>query len=475
MGSGVSTSSTVRVRKSIIIRAYNLRKADETIDEQFSIYAKRYDNKLMIKLEDIKACLKIEDGALWSSMVEIFQQCISVNLDGTAMDYRAFREFLEDGKIPSAPNRIITTDRNETIPIPPEIRENMTPKGVKDQYPPKNPTPGICKTQMNDDIDEDILMSVDIDGKVSPSYIAHSTAIQQELAGILVPAGHKMMHMPGPGKPLWKKKEITRVERTIEYITIDAEGAVQELLERETTETEVLHMECRETGEFAHRETTQYTQKETFNNEVVTSQMGTEEYVHMKSLEDEYECMESTMPNKGREQGREEEEQGREEEEQRRREEQGTEEEEQGREEDEQGKEYEEQDVAGVSEAYKHSSDNQSRNDNDFYKNDPDDDVLGLDIPHREIYGDEISDSDNINDYNKDLLDNHIDTNFKKKSRNHLFDPPSPEYKKSEGENEENVSEKSLDFNEENAHEKNENDCVKIDTPIKRWDSADID
>jgi hypothetical protein len=29
-------------------------------------------------------------------------------------------------------------------------------------------------------------------------------------------------------------------------------------------------MECRETGEFAHRETTQYTQKETFNNEVVT-------------------------------------------------------------------------------------------------------------------------------------------------------------------------------------------------------------
>jgi hypothetical protein len=94
MGSGVSTSSTVRVRKSIIIRAYNLRKADETIDEQFSIYAKRYDNKLMIKLEDIKACLKIEDGALWSSMVEIFQQCISVNLDGTVMDYRAFREFL---------------------------------------------------------------------------------------------------------------------------------------------------------------------------------------------------------------------------------------------------------------------------------------------------------------------------------------------------------------------------------------------
>ena len=40
-------------------------------------------------------------------------------------------------------------------------------------------------------------------------------------------------------------------------------------MERETTQTEVLHMECRETGEFAHRETTRYEQMETFNEEVV--------------------------------------------------------------------------------------------------------------------------------------------------------------------------------------------------------------
>ena len=42
----------------------------------------------------------------------------------------------------------------------------------------------------------------------------------------------------------------------------------QELVEKECTETEVLHMECRETGEFAHRETTKYEQQETFNSEV---------------------------------------------------------------------------------------------------------------------------------------------------------------------------------------------------------------
>ena len=42
----------------------------------------------------------------------------------------------------------------------------------------------------------------------------------------------------------------------------------QELVEKETTQSEVLHMECKETGEFAHRETTKYEQLETFNEEV---------------------------------------------------------------------------------------------------------------------------------------------------------------------------------------------------------------
>lgn len=57
-------------------------------------------------------------------------------------------------------------------------------------------------------------------------------------------------------------------------------------------------MECKETGQFAHRETTQYEQLETFNEEVVAETKGAEEYVHLKSLEDEYHYMESTMPNK---------------------------------------------------------------------------------------------------------------------------------------------------------------------------------
>lgn len=94
--------------------------------------------------------------------------------------------------------------------------------------------------------------------------------------------------------------------------------------------SQVLHMECKETGEFAHRETTEYEQvwhkapttfqppsslhpmhvvqravllsrdrqSETFNAEVVVEEHGSEEYVHLKSREDEYEFMESSMPRK---------------------------------------------------------------------------------------------------------------------------------------------------------------------------------
>lgn len=55
-------------------------------------------------------------------------------------------------------------------------------------------------------------------------------------------------------------------------------------------------MECRETGEFAHRESTIYEQLETFNDEVVNEVQGHEDYVHLKSLEDEFHFMDSDMP-----------------------------------------------------------------------------------------------------------------------------------------------------------------------------------
>lgn len=43
---------------------------------------------------------------------------------------------------------------------------------------------------------------------------------------------------------------------------------VQELVETEKSQTEVLHMECKRTGEFAHSESTHYESGEAFNGEV---------------------------------------------------------------------------------------------------------------------------------------------------------------------------------------------------------------
>ena len=83
MGSGVSSSSTMRLRKAIVIRAYNLRKADETLDEQFRVYATRdssLENKLTINLHDVKRCLELDDGALWSSVQELFHHCMGVSV-----------------------------------------------------------------------------------------------------------------------------------------------------------------------------------------------------------------------------------------------------------------------------------------------------------------------------------------------------------------------------------------------------------
>jgi len=107
-----------------------------------------------------------------------------------------------------------------------------------------------------------------------------------------------MHRQAGPTKAMWRKSEVVEQKRTVSYTTIDAEGQTQQLTETEMTQTEVLHMECRETGEFAHRETTKYEQLETFNSEVVAQEHGREEYVHLKSKDDEYEFMDSNMPQR---------------------------------------------------------------------------------------------------------------------------------------------------------------------------------
>ena len=96
-----------------------------------------------------------------------------------------------------------------------------------------------------------------------------------------------MKRINNNGRPLWKKTETVIQERIVKYTTVDPEGGCQELVESEKTQTEITHMECKDTGEYAHKETTEYEQSETFNEELVNMERGEEAYVHLKSLDDE--------------------------------------------------------------------------------------------------------------------------------------------------------------------------------------------
>lgn len=61
MGSGASILS--RVRKALVIRAYNLRAADQTLIEQFLPYSFQKDGQgLYITVDSVKKCLKLDNG-----------------------------------------------------------------------------------------------------------------------------------------------------------------------------------------------------------------------------------------------------------------------------------------------------------------------------------------------------------------------------------------------------------------------------
>lgn len=168
------------------------------------------------------------------------------------------------------------------------------PKGIKLQH---DGTTGKSGNQHGDSGED-----AGRDDKHSDGPTGEDGEEEEALTIIVAPRKGKPGDHKGPvphnGKQLWRKREIVRQERTIHYTTIDESGETQELIEKETTQTEVLHMECRETGEFAHKETTAYENVETFNEEVVNEVRGHEEYVHLKSLEDEFHYMDSTMPPK---------------------------------------------------------------------------------------------------------------------------------------------------------------------------------
>jgi len=315
MGGGVS--SLHRLRSTLIIRSYNIRPENATVSEHFSKYRRKNTLGEWVLTRDsiCEACAlgSSEDEALAAERLleTLFRRC-KVG-DGELL-FEDFIRFIEEGTIPTERGIVEEADekadeKNEDKvtnggEVKPEAQggtqgqsgtENSS-TSVRPPIPP--PTRVLSKAVEVRLIAEDgeciypcVLASLGFMDPPDPST-------RQLSASFTGPGGRKINNL---GRPLWKKTETVIQERIVRYTTVDPSGVSQELVEREKNQTEVVHMECKETGEFAHRETTEYEVEETFNNEVVSEEKGEEEYVHLKSKEDEFEYVESNMPRKERE------------------------------------------------------------------------------------------------------------------------------------------------------------------------------
>ena len=96
--------------------------------------------------------------------------------------------------------------------------------------------------------------------------------------------------------PMWKKHETNIQERIIQHITYDNEGNIHEMIETDKSQNEVIHVEITDRNIFAHREYTQQEQTEEIDKEVTTFVRATEEFIHLKSENDEYEYVHSEIP-----------------------------------------------------------------------------------------------------------------------------------------------------------------------------------
>jgi hypothetical protein len=94
---------------------------------------------------------------------------------------------------------------------------------------------------------------------------------------------------------MWKKHEITINEKIIITTTVE-NGFRRILVESDRSQNEEIHIE-NESGDFAHREYSQQEQSEELDGELATFLRATEEFVHLKKDDDEYEFLHADIPD----------------------------------------------------------------------------------------------------------------------------------------------------------------------------------
>lgn len=236
------TEKRLKLQNFLVLKAFNLRKGKQTLVEQFQ-FLRRVDpvsGRGVLALDTLCEYLAIPPFRRL-----ILCQVFQLSTSAATIDFDAFVRFLQTAAVQAAQEeRELYKQSASSLPLPPPPSSLHGNQQL------------VC---------------------FEPSLLSMRFA------------------RPPPVPGLWKKREITIQERITEYTKIDETGRAQHLVESEKHQSEVVHMESL-TGEFAHREITQFETLERLNDEVVNHESGREEFVHLKSQHDEVSKFESSIP-----------------------------------------------------------------------------------------------------------------------------------------------------------------------------------
>ena len=295
------------------LRAYNARSRDETIEDQFAkVWRRDESGRPVLTKQGIRDALDIQ-SAPWID--PLLDKLVPPGVD--RVYFEDFHRFLDTGEAPMQADPAAPTKFKRSasgMPPRPGSERRLQRREASSPQASANQREDAVANQKADERGGGRAAAIVVRG-AAPQTVAGDSMYDQVYAalGFREPGGGAYSVVIGPstalavhrrgrkllahrGRAVWRKREIVTQERVVQYTTVNEEGYVQELVETERNQTEVVHLEAKDTGEFAHRETTNYEQTETFNDDVVAAQRGNEEYVHLKSLHDEYEHLESTMP-----------------------------------------------------------------------------------------------------------------------------------------------------------------------------------
>ena len=213
---------TERIRKRIILRAYNRRSTQQkTFYDQFKeiVYVEK-DNKEYIDYTDLRKYLDLKDFDLSELSQNKSNQKQRIGLN-------EFVYFLTYGIIRES-NKQHTTDKSIENAIEqnnPIVSHEETAGDVMDKD--STPTNEVPESQEEDEsltviIDQELGTNVEMYKSTSDNKVINN---KNNLA--LIKFGSHENSQKERTKNVWRKSEVVKQERIVSYITVDAQGACQ--------------------------------------------------------------------------------------------------------------------------------------------------------------------------------------------------------------------------------------------------------